>query len=130
LLRTIAAEPTADLLQAITAHPVPAAIDRLEWYASATDICQALDWFRGHGDSEVRGILAINPGPSLDAQRWAYIGYKGGSEPGVISLNFLLQSRQGDWYEVSAIWNNPAAPVQEMQWELLVSSLIGAIPRA
>ena len=40
-----------------------------------------------------------------------YIGYKGGSEPSVINLSWLLQDRTGEWHVVTLSWNNPDAPV-------------------
>jgi hypothetical protein len=46
--------------------------------------------------------MAINnAGVPLDPAEWPYIGFKGGSEPGVLFLSFLLQNAQGDWYSVS-----------------------------
>ena len=52
--------------------------------------------------------------PPADAGRWRYLGYKGGSEPGVIAMSFLAQRQDGDWYALSASWNNPAARVDEV----------------
>jgi hypothetical protein len=83
-----------------------------------------MDWLRRNGDETVRAILAINPGlaspltGSLD-----YVGYKGGSEPGVLNLTWLVRNRAGTWHVVTGSWNNPAAPVQEAQ-------LIGLLSRA
>ena len=87
-------------------------------------------WFQADdsGRNTARQILAINPGLSLSSTRWAYIGFKGGSEPGVISLNLLLRSRSGQWYVVGAVWNNPKAAVGETEWVGLVSRAIDLLP--
>jgi hypothetical protein len=58
------------------------------------------------------------------ATQFAYVGYKGGSEPGVIAMTFLLRRTDGGWRAVSASWNNPAAPVDEARFIDLVTRLV------
>ncbi|HEY5219044.1 MAG TPA: hypothetical protein VIJ16_04505, partial [Gemmatimonadaceae bacterium] len=70
-----------------------------------------------------RAILAVNPGLNLSGGEWTYVGYKGGSEPGVLDLTLLLWHRSGAWYIVSATWNDPARVVDE-------ATLIGLVQRA
>lgn len=92
----------------------PIRIDSVEWFASASDLARAMDWLRLHGDDSARAILAINPGlPPQARGAVAYAGFKGGSEPGVANLTYLVRTSAGAWYAVSAGWNNPAAPVDE-----------------
>ena len=95
----------------------PLRIGELEWFASAADLARTMDWLRRNGDEQTLGILAISPGgpPSL-RQDFAYVGFKGGSEPGVISLTWLVRSRAGAWHAVTGSWNNPEAPVDEAQF--------------
>ena len=38
---------------------------------------------------------------------------KGGSEPGVLNLTWLVRNRAGTWHVVTGSWNNPAAPLEE-----------------
>lgn len=93
----------------------PSYIDRIEWFASVTDLCKAMNWLRRQTESgaaaPLRDILAINPGSGLNVsrERWQYIGFKGGSEPGVLNMTYLLQSTKGQWYAMSFSWNNPQA---------------------
>lgn len=89
----------------------PVAIDTVEWFASASDLCRAMDALRTLPDANNTGrnIMAINPGLMIDTTTWNYIGYKGGSEPGVLNLTFLLQTQSGEWFALSGGWNNPAA---------------------
>jgi len=70
-------------------------------------------------------ILAINPmlGEGM-AGDWAYGGYKGGSEPGVLNLSWLLQDKAGEWYAVSASWNDPAHTLDESRLIALGHRLI------
>jgi beta-lactamase class A len=85
----------------------PIDIDRLEWLASAADLCRLLAWLDAHGGETAQAIMAVNTGKVLPDARFAYVGYKGGSEAGVISMNWLLHARDGRHYAMSAIWNNP-----------------------
>jgi beta-lactamase class A len=114
----------------------PVAIDRLEWFASASDLCRAMDWLRRHTDggakspaAAARGVLAINPGTDLDRATWPYIGFKGGSEPGVLNLTWLLQRRDGAWYAVSTSWNDPAQSVDTTALVALMQGLIGVLAK-
>jgi hypothetical protein len=89
-------------------------------------LVRTLDWLRRSGDSTALDLLSINPGlgPAL-AGDFAYFGFKGGSEPGVLNMSFLLRSRAGRWMAVSATWNNPAAPLDEPRFAALMSRLVG-----
>ncbi|MEO7178583.1 MAG: hypothetical protein ABIW83_07050, partial [Allosphingosinicella sp.] len=104
----------------------PAEVATVEWFASPADLVRTLDWLRRDGDSTALALLAINPGlgPAL-ARDFAYFGFKGGSEPGVLNLSFLLKTRSGRWLAVSATWNNEAAPVDEPRFIALMSRLVG-----
>jgi beta-lactamase class A len=97
-----------------TAHPL--AIESVEWFASAADLARTMLWLRDHTGSAVtapaREILAVNPGLRL-GDPWSYVGYKGGSETGVLNMTFLLRNRTGAWYVLTATWNNPGAAVNE-----------------
>jgi hypothetical protein len=94
----------------------PAYVDKIEWFASAGDLCRLMNWLRREteGDATARRILAINPGSGLTIPRekWQYVGYKGGSEPGVLNMTYLLQSKTGDWYAFSMSWNNQQAALE------------------
>jgi beta-lactamase class A len=106
----------------------PVAIDTAEWLASPADMVRTLDWLRREGGETALAILAINPGlgPNI-AQSFDYFGFKGGSEPGVLSTSFLMRSRAGRWMALSVIWNDPAAPVDETRFVALVSRLVATM---
>lgn len=90
----------------------PIRIDTVEWFASAADLVRAMDWLRLHADDSAKAILGISPGlPQQARAALSYAGYKGGSEPGVANLTYLIQTRAGVWYAVSLGWNDSAAPV-------------------
>jgi beta-lactamase class A len=115
----------------------PVAIDRLEWFASTADLCRAMDWLRTRTEGEtnrsaapVRAILAINPGVELDPKAWTYVGYKGGGEPGVLNMTWLLGRRDGAWFAVSASWNDEAKTVDTAELASLMQGLIGLLATA
>jgi hypothetical protein len=103
-------------LDQVAPYSKPTAIDSLEWFASAQDLARALAWLRDHtavpGTAPGRALLAVNPGLPLSKVKWRYLGYKGGSEPGVLSMSWLLQSQQQEWFVLAAVWNDEKAAVE------------------
>jgi len=91
----------------------PTAIDKIEWFASALDLCRAMNWLRQateQGEAqEARAILSINPGLPTPKGAFSLVGFKGGSEGGVLNLTFLLRNVAGDWYTMAMTWNNQKA---------------------
>ena len=103
----------------------PVAIDTLEWFASAKSLGTLMQRLSGPDHENARAIMAANRAMGdAAAQKWAYVGYKGGSEPGVLNLTWLLQDKAGQWHMLSLGWNNPAAPVDENRLNLLVPRIL------
>ncbi|HYJ82961.1 MAG TPA: serine hydrolase [Allosphingosinicella sp.] len=104
----------------------PAQIAAVEWFASPADLVRTLDWLRRSGDRTALDLLAINPGLGAElAKEFDYFGFKGGSEPGVLNLSFLLKARSGRWLAVSATWNDETATLDEARFVALMSRLVG-----
>lgn len=112
VLMTVA-NPSLDEVNAAFAHG-PKAID-IEWFASPADLASLLGHMRRKADPEAFRIMAINPSANGDAlrSRWDYIGFKGGSEPGVLNYTWLLTDKAGRDWALTLGWNNPAAVVDE-----------------
>lgn len=110
----------------------PSYRDRIEWFATASDLCRAVDWIRrrteGGPARAARDILAINRPLMGVGKNWRYVGYKGGSEPGVLNLTYLLQSQGGGWYALSASWNNTAEETDEGEFLSLVERALQLVP--
>jgi hypothetical protein len=88
--------------------------DKVEWFARTTDCIRAMDWLRDPLRNQTAlDILSINPGVDISSKQWPYVGYKGGSEPGVMNMTYLLRHSSGDWYALSASWMNPTGSVDE-----------------
>lgn len=129
LLKQIDATPISALDPQLFKDGKPILIEHAEWFFSPSDLIRVLDWLRKHSESgpgaEARGILSINPGVARNTEtaQWTYVGYKGGSEPGVIAMAYLLQGKDG-WYAISGGWNNPAAEVDGARFSALMGSAI------
>jgi len=110
ILDAIIKEPLSEVTHASSS---PTEISRIEWFASANDLVRALDWMRRAtaSDPTARGVLAINNGGGFDTAPWKWIGFKGGSEPGVLELAWLLERKDGAWFSICLGWNDPDAPV-------------------
>jgi len=106
----------------------PIQIESAEWFATPADMARIMDWLRRHTESgpaaEARAILGKNPGVGGAAERWSYVGYKGGSEPGVMAMTFLLRAKDGGWWALSGSWNDPAAAVDEVRFAGLMARAV------
>lgn len=125
LAGAVAATPLSAVDIGAFAAGKPLSIDTLEWFLSPADLVRVMDWIRrnteGPRGADARAVLSKNPGvPPLAATKWGYVGYKGGSEPGVMAMTLLLQSKAGDWYVWSASWNDLAGPLEEGRFAGLV----------
>jgi len=84
-------------------------IDKLEWFASSEDLCRVMGtlWTRAQDPraAPLLAVLAKNPGLPIDATVWPYIGFKGGSEPGVINMTYLLRRDDDKWFVVTLGFN-------------------------
>jgi hypothetical protein len=96
----------------------PRDINSIEWFASADDICHVYASLaalaRRPGLSPVAGVLQINDGGlGLNPAQWKTTWFKGGSEPGVLTLIYLATTRTGHRYVVAVLAENPAAPINQ-----------------
>ena len=103
----------------------PQHIEEIEWFASPSDISKLMAHLNLEASPVTKNIMSISGeiGPG-DKARWAYLGSKGGSEPGVISFAFLATSKSGESYAVSGSWNNPDEPVDRPKFQMLMNRLL------
>ena len=95
---------------------------QIEWFASPADMARVLDTIRKTGDEQALAILAVNPGG--DASRYAYQGFKGGSEPGVISASYLVRTKSGEWRAVTGNWHQADAVVDQARFFGLMNRVL------
>jgi hypothetical protein len=106
----------------------PVATDTVEWFASPRAVASLLDRLRRNPDPVVRDILAINAGVDpATAGRFAYLGYKGGSEPGVLTLNVVAKTRAGIWFAVTGAWHRPDGATSEAELGAIVTRALSLV---
>ncbi len=78
----------------------PRDIDSIEWFGSPSDIIRAYAGLAAEnarpGLSTIGSALSINDsGLGLDRRSYPTVWFKGGSEPGVLTLTYLVRTRTG-----------------------------------
>ncbi len=102
----------------------PSALD-VEWFANASDLANLFRFMRETGDPAAFDIMAINPSmPAATRTRWAYAGYKGGSEPGVLNLTWFLTDQEGRDHAVVLSWSNGEAHLDQTALELIAQRIL------
>jgi hypothetical protein len=92
----------------------PRYVEQIEWFASPDDICRAFAGLQSLSKDPRLSPLATIPthevgGIGLDASEWPKVWFKGGSEPGVLTLGWLATNRRGETFVVEAMVSNPDA---------------------
>lgn len=114
----------------VQAKGKPAYIEQIEWFYAPADMAKLLAWFAKKGSPETRAIMDVSPGMSAsDRQAWKSVAYKGGSETGVIAMNYLLTAKDGTQYVVAGAWNNPDKKVDDQQFYQYMTRLTGLLAR-
>lgn len=123
-------EPTVADIDPSALAGAPLHIDTVEWPATMTEIATVLDTLRRSGSATALDILGINPSLSpAERSRFVSVGYKGGSEAGVIAMSWLLKSKSGDWYAVSGAWNDTTKPIDNVAFSALMMRAVALVGR-
>ncbi len=106
----------------------PVALD-VEWFASANDLRRLFEYMNAHSQDSAFDIMSINQSvPANLREQWAFVGYKGGSEPGVLNLTWFLTDHSGNDYVLTLSWNNPDASLENSALELIAQRIL-SLPR-
>ncbi|MFA5479896.1 MAG: serine hydrolase [Candidatus Muiribacteriota bacterium] len=101
----------------------PIDVDLIEWFVSTDDLCRVIYELRNNNS------ININPG-TLAKKDWEKIGFKGGSEPGVFNLTYILQKKNSrDFYAISATANDNEKVVEQKEFINIVNRLANLINR-
>lgn len=93
---------------------------QIGWFYTARELCKLM------GQLADTPAMGINPGLPAD-NGWKHVAFVAGAEPGVFSLNYRLEAKNGRRYCVSATWNDQ----QELgrhKMVALVTQLIYSLP--
>lgn len=99
------------------AWKAPRFIDSIEWFASSADLAITMNeldrMLDEKGGDGLKGVLSKNPGVPMPKGAFAFVGYKGGSEPGVLNLTWLLHRVDGRRFILTIGLNNPKKAFDE-----------------
>jgi len=114
----------------------PRDINSLEYFASASDICRAYASLAAlaarPGLSPIGQVLSLNDDSlALDPAQWKTTWFKGGSEPGVLTMAYLATTRTGHSYVVTVLAEDPSQPIDEtIAVPVILSAIKGAFTLA
>ena len=105
-------------LAAAGSWTAPRAVTSLEYFASASDLCRVYAALaalaRRPGLAPIGQVLSLNDdGLQLDPAQWRTTWFKGGSEPGVLTMAFMATTRTGNSYVVTVLAENPSHPINQ-----------------
>jgi beta-lactamase class A len=95
---------------------VPYHADDVEWFASPHDLAMVmaelhrLEW--PPVNAAIGRVLRLNPGLYF-GPAWTSIAYKGGSEPGVLNMTWLLQRKDGVWFVLTLTMNDTKKDIDQ-----------------
>jgi hypothetical protein len=112
----------------------PRDIGTIEWFASPSDICRVFASLASSAQqaklSPVAKIMELNSGDMTLGSRWRSVWFKGGSEPGVLTLNYLATTTSGQRYVVSVLAENQSAMIASAATTTLITAIKGAFELA
>ena len=101
----------------VVAWTSPVAVDTIEWFATMRDIEHALlslrDAWARPGLEPVKDIMMANLGLPFDRDIWSLVAFKGGSEPGVLALGWLLERSDGEVFTFALAVNDTTTPLDQ-----------------
>ena len=65
--------------------------------------------------------------PKIPKENIVYAGYKGGSEPGVLSMTWLLKNKKAEWFCLSGSWNDEKENLESVKFFTLMQSALNAL---
>jgi beta-lactamase class A len=107
-----------EMMEHASSFTTPVRVDSLEWLASPEDLCRIMvdlhEQAAASVTAPVGAILSINAGIPDEKKQYSYIGFKGGSEPGVLNMTYLLQRARDDkWLFLSVGFNDTKTAIDE-----------------
>lgn len=112
------AEPDMAGLIAWSGFGPPRAINEVEWFASPIELARTVatlaELEQKPGMDPLAEAWRRNPGIPFD-DAWEGVAFKGGSEPGVLNLTWLLTHQTGRRFVVTLSWNDPDRRLDDMR---------------
>jgi hypothetical protein len=118
-------------LNEVSESTEPRDIDKIEWFGSPDDVCRAfvgLQQLSQHPKlSAIASIFSVNTGGlGLKASEWPTVWFKGGSEPGVLTLGYMATNSKGQTFVVSAMLSSAKAALAPSTKLAVLEAVLGA----
>ena len=101
----------------IQAWLMPQRIDKVEWFATTHELARVIAELRAiskqHNMAPVADALTTNRGVPFDEAHWKRVWFKGGSEPGVLNLTWLMERADGEVFTLVMTANDTERPINE-----------------
>jgi hypothetical protein len=114
-LETTIEQAGLDWLDDMEDVTVPVEIDRVEWFATRHDLAATVAWIQAKSEElgllPLLEVIALETQLTFDAELWPYVGFKGGSEPGVLSGTWLMHRADGRRFVFSIGFADPQQPI-------------------
>ena len=109
----------------------PRDVDSIEWFGSPEDVSHTFAGLqvvsRQPKLSPIASIFSVNNGGlGLNPSQWPTVWFKGGSEPGVMTVGYMATNSRGQTYLVSAMLSNPTAALAPSATFALLEAVVGA----
>ena len=116
----------------ITSSNFPHDINTIEWFAAPDDICHAFAGLTSleseSGLGPINTILSTNNGGiELKSATWPRVWFKGGSEPGVLTLGYLARDSSGKTCVVILMLANPKRNIPSSATLMALGVVRGAL---
>ena len=111
----------------------PLHINTIEWFANRFDMCHVLMSLYSTAKAEnmrpVTEIMSLEDKLDIDREQWVYVGFKGGSEFGVLAGNWLLQRNDGRLFVISFALNNEPGAIETQSVIPVLKSAVELLER-
>ncbi|MBB3032911.1 serine hydrolase [Alteriqipengyuania lutimaris] len=112
-------------VEEVFASGTPVLIEEVEWFASMRDERALMRVLAALPDDTAREIMSISTALNdADEAGWSYVGYKGGSETGVLNMSWLLRDEAGRWHMLAISQMDPAGAVDTATLLLLARRIL------
>lgn len=85
----------------------PRDVEEIEWFGAPSDMCRAFAGLRSQHDPAVAHALSISDGGIGLGADFSSVWFKGGAEPGVLTMNFLAHKADGRTLVSSVMLTDP-----------------------
>lgn len=102
----------------------PRHIADVEWYATPQEVCRLKFWLQKRPGTIIKETLALNAPFAQENASFMYSGYKGGSEPGVLEMAYLLKKNDNSWSCFFLGQNNATENINQSRFFQMAQSIL------